>query len=210
VNLASVSDDIYEKSIHNLSAHLKITDMIGADGLIFHLGSSKGISKEEGLEREVEGIKRILKQIPGESRLIMENSAGGGDKIGSDIKEMAHLFHKVNSPRLKICFDTAHAFEAGILKEYSKGEIKDFFGVWDKEIGLEHLVALHVNDSKTTYASHHDRHENIGEGHIGIKGFQALAGESRLWDKAWLLEVPGFTDEGPDKKNVEILKSLFE
>ncbi|KKT90933.1 MAG: putative endonuclease 4, partial [Candidatus Jorgensenbacteria bacterium GW2011_GWA2_45_13] len=60
------------------------------------------------------------------------------------------------------------------------------------------------------YASHHDRHENIGEGYIGLDGFKALAKEKRLWNKTWLLEVPGFEGEGPDKKNIDIVRSLFD
>ena len=68
---------------------------------------------------------------------------------------------------------------------------------------------MHVNDSKTIFNSHHDRHENIGEGYIGLEGFKNFAKEKRTWDKDWLLEVPGFDNMGPDQKNIEILKSLF-
>jgi endonuclease IV len=71
-------------------------------------------------------------------------------------------------------------------------------------------VALHINDSKTAFNSHHDRHENLGEGFIGLAGFKNLAKEKRLWDKDWLLEVPGFDNLGPDKKNMEILRGLFK
>jgi len=209
VNLASVSREIYKKSIKNISEHLKIAESIGAEGLIFHLGSNKGISREEGLKKEVVAMKEVLEHIPGKSFLIMENSAGGGDKIGSNIEEIKYLYEHVNSNRVKMCFDTAHAFEAGLIGDYTKENVKKFFDTWEKEIGLEHMVALHINDSKTVYESHHDRHENIGEGYIGIEGFRMLAKQRRLFDKAWLLEVPGFDDEGPDKKNVEILHSLF-
>lgn len=210
VNLASVSDVIYRKSVKNMSEHLKIAELIGANGLIFHLGSSKGLKKEDGLAREVSAVREVLKNVPEKSELIMENSAGGGDKIGSDIQEIKFLFERVDSPRIKVCFDTAHAFEAGIISEYTNESVKKFFGEWDRAIGIENIVTLHVNDSKTAYDSHHDRHENIGEGHIGLGGFRALADEKRLWDKAWILEVPGFDGMGPDRKNLDILKSLFK
>lgn len=209
VNLASASEEIYEKSIKNLSEHLKIAETIGADGLIFHVGSGKGISPEEALAKEIFAMKRVLKDVPGKSRLIMENSAGGGAKVGSGIEEMAHLYKKVGSDRVKICFDTAHAFEAGIISEYTEKNIKKLFDEWDKKVGIDEIIALHVNDSKTAYESHHDRHENIGEGKIGMDGFRALAKEKRLWDKAWILEVPGFDGNGPDRKNINIVKSLF-
>ncbi len=209
VNLASASEEIYEKSIKNLSEHLKIAETIGADGLIFHVGSGKGIGPEEALAKEIFAMKRVLKNVPGKSHLIMENSAGGGAKVGSGIEEMAHLYKKVGSDRVKICFDTAHAFEAGIISEYTEKKIKKLFDEWDKKVGIDEIVALHVNDSKTAYESHHDRHENIGEGKIGMDGFRALAKEKRLWDKAWILEVPGFDGNGPDRKNINIVKSLF-
>lgn len=209
VNLASVSENIYKKSIKNLSEHLKIAELIGTKGLIFHLGSSKGFKKEGGLDREVSAMREVLKNVLGRSELIMENSAGGGDKIGSDISEMQFLFERVNSPRVKICFDTAHAFEAGMIEEYTKENVKKLFDEWDEAVGLENLVAFHINDSKTAYDSHHDRHENIGEGYIGLDGFCTLASDTRLLNKAWILEVPGFDGGGPDKKNVDIVKLLF-
>lgn len=208
VNLASPNDEIYEKSVMNLAAHLRIAEALGVRGLIFHVGSGKGSDPEEALRRELKGMKRVLKETPGKAWLVMENSAGGGDKIGSGIEEMAHLFEKAGSSRVKICFDTAHAFEAGLIESYTPENIKNLFDAWDAATGLDAITALHVNDSKTVYASHHDRHENIGEGYIGLDGFKALAGETRLRDKTWLLEVPG-QGEGPDKKNVDIIRSLF-
>lgn len=209
INLASVSDDIYRKSIKNMSEHLKIAELMGANGLIFHLGSSKGLNKDTALDKEVVAMKEILKNVLGKSELIMENSAGGGDKIGSDIQEIKFLFDKVNSPRVKACFDTAHAFEAGIIKEYTKEKVEKLLDEWNSAIGIENLVALHINDSKTSFGSHHDKHENIGDGYIGLDGFRALACDKRLSDKAWILEVPGFDGMGPDKKNIGIVKSLF-
>lgn len=209
VNLASASEEIYRKSIRNLSDHFRIAEDIGAKGLIFHLGSYKGISKEEGIRKESEAMRKILKDIPGKSFLIMENSAGGGNKIGSDIDDIRHLFERTNSERVKVCFDTAHAFEAGIIGKYSPKNVLSFFDRWDKAIGIENLVVLHINDSKTAFGSRHDRHENIGEGYIGISGFRALAGDMRLRDKEWILEVPGFEGNGPDRKNIDIVKSLF-
>lgn len=209
VNLASPSEDIYEKSITNLSAHLRIAEALGARGLIFHVGSGKGSDLEKALRREMKAMKQVLKDAPGDAWLVMENSAGGGAKIGSGIEEIGYLFEKVGSPRVKLCFDTAHAFEAGLIESYTPENIKNLFDAWDESIGLDTIVALHVNDSKTAYDSHHDRHENIGEGFIGLDGFRALAGEKRLRNKTWLLEVPG-EGEGPDKKNVDLLRSLFK
>lgn len=209
VNLASPDEEIYKKSISNLSAHLRIAEVLGARGLIFHVGSGKGSDSEKALRRELAGMREVLKQAPGKAWIVMENSAGGGNKIGSGIQEMAYLFEKAGSARVKICFDTAHAFEAGLIEAYTPENVKNLFDAWDEAVGLDTIVVLHVNDSKTAYGSHHDRHENIGEGYIGIDGFRALAAEPRLWDKVWILEVPGFKGEGPDRENINRIRSLF-
>ncbi|MBI5742488.1 MAG: deoxyribonuclease IV [Candidatus Niyogibacteria bacterium] len=208
VNLASPDATMIQKSIHALSDHLKIAEVLGARGLIFHVGSGKGADKDEVLKTAARGMKETLKNVPGKTQLIIENTAGGGSKIGATLDEVAELVWLVKSPRVKVCIDTAHAFEAGVL-DYSPASIKKFFDEFDEKIGIENLAALHANDSKTLFGSHNDRHENIGAGAIGLTGFKNLAKEKRLWDKDWLLEVPGFDGEGPDAKNIAILKSCF-
>ncbi|KKR17958.1 MAG: putative endonuclease 4 [Parcubacteria group bacterium GW2011_GWE2_39_37] len=210
VNLANVNEENRQLSICNLTDHLRIADSIGAHGLIFHLGSSgEEPDKNIALQKTVSAMQAVLKAVPGKACLIMENSAGGGNKLGFRFSEIGEILKKVGSNRVKVCLDTAHIFAAGGIEEYTPKNIKALFDEFENEIGLKNLVALHINDSKTLYNSHHDRHENLGEGHIGLEGFKNLAKEKRLWDKDWILEVPGFDNEGPDLKNMEILKGLF-
>ena len=161
------------------------------------------------MTQTVRAMQKILKDVPGAAELIMENSAGGGQKIGASITEIGELRRRVASPRVKVCLDTAHAFEAGIIGAYTPKNLKELFDTFDRLIGLDHLAVIHANDSKTVYNSHHDQHENIGEGHIGRQGFLALGKEKRLIHVPFILEVPGFTGEGPDKKNVNRLRSLL-
>ena len=208
VNIASPNPVVFENSKRSLIGHLRVADMIGAQGLIFHPGSTKGESKDEALEREVSAMRAILKEVPGKTQLIMENTAGGGNKIG-DLEDLRKMFTAVDSPRVKVCFDTAHAFEAGIIRKYVPQTVKQLVRDLDKAVGIDNVVAIHANDSKTPYDSHHDRHENLGEGYIGITGFRALAKERALRDKVWILEVPGFTGDGPDARNIALLKSCF-
>ncbi|MEK7523598.1 MAG: deoxyribonuclease IV [Patescibacteria group bacterium] len=210
VNLGSPSPDQQKKAIQSLTEHLQIVEKIGAQGLIFHLGSYNGTTRELALEQTVMGMQQVLKNVPGVAQLVMENSAGGGQKLGYEAKEVGELFERVKSPRVKVCIDTAHAFEAGIIESYTAANIQKFVDEWDAAVGIKNVVALHVNDSKSGPSSHHDRHENLGEGYIGLSGFRHLAGEKRLHDKAWILEVPGFDENGPDARNIEILKSCFE
>lgn len=165
--------------------------------------------KEEAIENLASGMKNVLKSIPGDSKLIMENSAGGGHRIGSTAEDLRMLLEKIGSDRVKVCFDTAHAFEAGIIDAYTPERIEKLFDEWEREVSAENIVAVHANDSKTAFNSHNDRHENIGAGYIGLEGFRNLAKERRILEKPWILEVPGFDGEGPDKKNIETLKSCF-
>jgi len=211
VNLASAKAYNREQSVLSLIDHLRIADLLGARGLIFHLGSS-GVGGDVNAAKRytIEGINKILKVVSGKAKLILENSAGGGAKLGLTFHEIGELFHGARVDRLGICFDTAHGFEAGLIDDYTPEKIKKLFAEFDREIGLEHLLALHLNDSKTVVGSHHDRHENLGEGQIGLAGFKNLADDKRLCRADWILEVPGFDGLGPDKKNVDLLKSLFK
>ncbi len=210
VNLGSPDAAMWLKSVRNLTENLKVAEMIGANGLIFHVGSGKkDLSKEEAIKLSIKGMKEVLQNVPGKTQLIIENAAGGGSKLGFDAKEIGGMLKAMDDPRVKVCYDTAHGFEAGTIERYDAKTIREFFDEWDKELGIKNIVALHINDSKTPFDSRHDRHENIGQGYIGLEGFKNLAREKRLHDKAWLLEVPGFDDKGPDKENVEILKNCF-
>lgn len=208
VNLASPDAGMRGKSVKSMIDHLRIAEALRAVGLIFHVGSGKGAERKRALDEEVAAIMEILKNVPGKTQLIMENTAGGGDKIG-DVEDIAYLFRKAGSRRLKVCYDTAHGFEAGLIPAYAPAAVRELCRKWDAAIGLENIVVMHANDSKTASGSHHDRHENIGVGEIGLAGFRALAAEPRLQNKDWLLEVPGFAGAGPDKKNMEILRKCF-
>ena len=153
-------------------------------------------------------IERIMRSVDGSAFLVIENSAGGGQKIGSSIKEIGEIIRRVGDQRVKMCFDTAHAFEAGIIESYTTKNIATLVSDIKKYVGIEKLAALHVNDSKSPFNSHHDRHENIGEGYLGLGAFKNLLRERTFIAPAWILEVPGYDGNGPDKKNVDALKSL--
>lgn len=206
VNLAAATEESLNKSIVNLGLHMQIAEAIGAEGVIFHVGSGQEMPKELAMKKAIAAMKIVLKNVPGRTKLIMENSASA-KKIGATAREMGIMMAGVNSSRVKICIDTAHSFEAGLIESYTPSNIREFLDTWDEAVGLENVVAFHVNDSKTPFLSNHDRHENLGEGYIGLDGFKNFAKEKRTWDKAWLLEVPGFDNMGPDKRNVDILKS---
>lgn len=208
VNLASPKKTLQQKSYEVLRDHLKIAKEIDAEGLIFHMGSYGGGKQKDALKQTVSYMRKILNDVKGQTWLIMEVSSGGGSKLGDDLKVLGEIMRKVGSERVKLCLDTAHAFTAGLL-DYTPGSINDFVKQWKKHIGLNQLVVVHANDSKADFASKSDRHENIGQGKIGKNKLQRLARRKEFNKLPWILEVPGFGDEGPDKKNIQILKKLL-
>lgn len=208
VNLGSTDPVLFQKSVRSLTEHLTIAKLLHAEGLIFHPGSGND-SRENSIARIVSGIQAILKEVTGETLLIIENTAGGGNKTGATLEDLQTMLKQADSPWVKICLDTAHALESGAIQSYSRENIKAFFDRFEKLIGIKNLCVIHANDSESPPNSHFDRHENIGEGYIGINGFKNLSQEKRISEIPWILEVPGFDDLGPDAENIIRLKSLF-
>ena len=206
VNLGG-TPDLVRKSVDSLSDHLGVAAQLGAAGLIFHSGSHKGAGFNAVLEQASSSLREVLSRIPGETWLIIENAAGMGAHIGSTFREIGRLMDAVDSPRVMVCLDTAHTFAAGYNladPDAIDGALEEL----DREIGLSRLVAVHANDSKVELGSGVDRHENIGDGHIGREGFEVIMGHPAFREVPFLLEVPGADGKGPDKENVERLKGI--
>ncbi len=207
INLASEDLEIIKKSLKCLKETLIFSEIIGAEGVVYHPGSPKGKDKKEAIKREVKNILEVLKETPQDSKIIIENTAGK-KKIGTGPEEIGFIFKEVNSKRLRVCIDTAHAFESGNITSFSEEEIKEWLSSWNKEVGVENIALFHINDSITKANSQHDRHANIGEGEIGLDGFKNLMKQKNARQAPWILEVPGFDGKGPDKKNIDILKKI--
>jgi len=207
VNLASQSPDVLAKSYDALVAEMHAASLIGAKGVIFHLGSHKGAGYDACVEQVIDYCRRVLDATPQDAWLILENSAGMGGAIGSKFGELGRIAKDAESERVKICLDTCHLFAAGYEVKTRPGLDKTL-EEFDKEIGMERLAALHANDSKAPLGGGLDRHANIGEGHIGRDGFINMLSHRAFADMPFLLEVPGFEDTGPDKANVDIIKEL--
>lgn len=208
INLATEDDGLRNKSIESLSGHLSIAETIQAFGLVFHVGSSGGL-KEKALERVARATLSVLERVPGRTYLIIENSAMGGHKLGISPAELGYLIRMIDHPRIGFCLDTAHAFESGVF-HFSSDRIERYISDWSDKIDWEYLKLLHSNDSATEFNSGRDWHANIGEGFIGIDGFRSLAKYDVFNSKPWILEVTGFDNSGPDRENVERLKSCFQ
>ena len=212
VNLASADPTNLARSVGNLKHSMNLCAAIGASGVIFHVGSHKGSGFEAVLPQIADSLRDILGATPPESRLVLENSAGMGGSVGSKFGELGAIIREVGGPlseRVKVCLDTEHAYAAR-YDVASEAGLAAAMAEFDHEIGLEKLVAVHANDSKIPLGGGVDRHENIGEGHIGLEGFETIMRHPAFRDVPFLLEVPGFEGDGPDKQNVDILRQLRE
>jgi deoxyribonuclease-4 len=208
INLGAGREEVYEKSVASLAAQLRLADRAGAAGLIFHPGSAGSATFEEALPRVVAALERVLDGYAGAARLVLEVCAGQGQTIGDRFEELQAILAALgNDPRLAICWDTCHLFNAGYDIATADG-LERTVAEFDRLIGLDRLIVVHANDSKSPLGSNVDRHENIGRGHIGEAAFARMLHHLALRDLPWILEVPGYDNEGPDRPNVETLRRL--
>ncbi len=207
INLGTPNAANLEKGIDSLVNYMRLAADIGADGVIVHPGSHGGKGYDAAFPQTVEAINRVLDQSPEGPRLTLENMAGMGQHIGAKFEELGRILNEVDSPRLGICLDTQHSFAAGYDLTSESG-INAMIDEFDQEIGLKNLVAVHANDSKRPLGSGVDRHDNIGEGFIGVDGFETIMSNPAFHRVPFFLEVPGAEGKGPDTQNVQILKDI--
>lgn len=207
VNLATQNPDLLTKSFDALVQDMEAAHLIGAKGVIFHLGSHMGAGYDACVQQVAEYVRRVIDATPDDTWLCLENSAGMGGAVGSKFAELGQIIRAAGSDRVKVCLDTQHSFAAGYDVKTRPG-LNKAMEEFDREIGLDRLAAVHANDSKCPLAGGIDRHENIGEGHIGRDGFANIVSHPAFVDVPFFLEVPGFENQGPDARNVEILKAV--
>jgi deoxyribonuclease-4 len=208
VNLASSVETNWQRSIDNLYTALRLADRAKAAGLIFHPGSTKDLSYDEAFGRVLQAIERVLEGYNGNCRLILEVCAGQGQTIGSTFKQFGEIISAMGGDaRLAVCWDTCHLLNAGYDVATQAGLDKTI-SEFEDAVGFDRLLVIHANDSKNPLGARKDRHENIGKGYIGEEGFARMLTHPLLRPLPWILEVPGFEDKGPDRKNIQILERL--
>ena len=208
-NLAAPDDAVYEKSVAALRNTMEVGSAIGADGVVFHVGSHLGSGFETGLERVLPAMEQVLDLATDETWLLMENSAGTGGTIGRSIDELATIFERLDRhPRLGICLDSCHLFASGV-DVTDAAQLDAALDEVDASIGLDRLRALHVNDSATPLGSNRDRHANIGEGILGEK-LGVFLGNKRLQGLPAVLETAGPDNRGPDANEIQKAKDLYK
>jgi deoxyribonuclease-4 len=207
INLATSDSTMLLRSTSNLKSAMRTCGEMDIQGVIFHLGSHKGMGLDAVFEQICRAVTEVLKETPEQVQLILENSAGSGGNIGGQWADLGRIIREVGSDRVRVCLDTQHAYAEGYDLATAEG-LERAMEEFQREVGWDRLVAVHANDSKVELGKERDRHENIGEGFIGREGFGRIMAHPAFRGLPFLLEVPGFDNEGPDKRNVDILKEI--
>ena len=216
VNLGAPPSLIREKSIAAFSGELQRSILIGAEYLVIHPGSYRGLTVEEGIKNVAEGLKQAWRTIDKKLRkgskltILLENTAGAGAQLGGNLQELAAI-RELAAPHLDIplgyCLDTCHCYVSG-FDLASKAGLDHLIEISASTLGLENIPVFHANDAKAAFNSHLDRHAHIGAGYIGSKGFRRILNHPDLREKAFILETP-VDKPGDDLRNVKALKELL-
>ena len=206
-NFASPDEEIYGKSVSTLRSTVDAACAIGADGVVFHVGSHLGSGFEAGLDRAAPALEHVLERCSDTTWLLIENSAGTGGTMGRSIEEIAQLIDRLAAhPRLGVCLDSCHLWASGV--DVTDAAVLDaLLDEFDRLIGLDRLRALHVNDSVTPLGSNRDRHANLKEGVIG-DGLATFLGNRRLQDLPAIVETEGQKGKGADEHEIKKLREL--
>jgi deoxyribonuclease IV len=210
INLASAHEGVRAQSVQAFRGELERAIAIGAEFLVAHPGNYKGQTVEQGILHFLEGVATAANGLKFDKlTLLIENTAGAGAQLGSRLEElhvMREYATKMTDLPVGFCLDTCHLLTAGYDVASAAG-LRETMTEAGRLLGLENVHVVHANDSKAPLGSHIDRHENIGEGYIGLDGFRRILAHPGLRNKAFILETP-VEQEGDDRKNLETLKRL--
>ena len=205
-NLSSPEDDGYQKSIKSMIKEIERCDKLGVPYLVTHLGSHKGSGEENGIKRLTDALNKVA-ETKADVIILLENTAGQKNSVGSDFKQLAEIFSKCKpAKKFGICLDTCHAFVAGYDLR-TKNSVKKTMKEFDDTVGIKHLKILHLNDSKGELNSNRDRHDHIGLGEIGKEGLGEIIKIMNKNNIPIVLETP-IDDIRDDFHNIEEAKSL--
>jgi deoxyribonuclease-4 len=201
INAASNDKEVRKKSLNSLAHALRVGDAIGADGVVFHPGSTVGEPLDESIDRVGEAIRHVLDESES-CRLLLEDTAGAGGTIGRDFHELARLIELGGGgDRLGICLDCCHMFASG-YDISTADKLAEVVDECSSIVGLERLQCLHVNDSQVALGSNRDRHAKMAEGDLGSRGLSAFLSEPRFE------ALPALLETKLDAEQIAIAKKL--
>lgn len=206
INAANFSrEDLYEMSINTIVNELRRTAGFGVKTMVLHPGSHVGMGSEAGILALAKALDLVFKVDGTDVKIAIETMAGKGHEIGITFEQVKAIIDKCeHKDRLGVCLDTCHISDAGYdVKNDFDGVIEKF----DKIIGLDRLLVVHVNDSKNPIGAHKDRHENIGYGYLGFDTLYHVVHHPRLIGIPMILETPYVNEKAPYKQEIEMLRS---
>ncbi|HTN72378.1 MAG TPA: deoxyribonuclease IV [Methylomirabilota bacterium] len=209
LNLGSPDDALRKRSVAAFIDELERCETLGVSNLVAHPGSHVGAGEDEGIKTIARSLDEAHKACPGyHVKITLEITAGQGSNLGYRFEQIARMIDATKeTDRLRVCFDTEHAFAAGYDIRTAEGYERTFTE-FDEAIGIERLAAFHLNDSKKEFNSRVDRHEHIGKGFIGVEAFRFLVNDQRFWGLPMCLETPKGPDLAEDRENLTLLRSL--
>ncbi len=209
INLGSPDEALWERSLAMAADELLRAGRLGLDAYVLHPGAHMGAGEEAGLERIAAGLRSLLDDPQtGSVRILLEITSGSGTHLGYRLEHLAWLIdHAGGGERLGVCLDTAHLYGAGYALA-THDDYRSFWSEFEALIGFGRLGAIHLNDSKKKLGSRGDRHEQLGEGLVGIEAFYRLVNDPRLVHVPMILETPKSDDLHEDVQNLAFLRNL--
>ena len=211
INLASPDEKLWRKSVDAFVVELRRAHILGIPYVVTHPGAYTTGSEDDGLQNVVRAIDEIHAQSADlHTQCLLETTAGQGTSLGWRFEQLVRIIDGVKEPdRLGVCFDTCHVFAAG----YALGTPDEYhhtMDAFDRLVGVDRIMAFHLNDSLRTCGSRIDRHEHIGRGHLGVEPFRLLLADPRFLDVPMYLETPKGQEDGEDWDviNLRVLRGL--
>ena len=191
INLASTNERVVKLSVPALEAELERMHLLGIRWCVLHPGAHLGAGEDEGISKISSMARKILLNSPADTGILFENTAGQGTTLGYTFEQLAQLLEQTSMPdRTGICFDTCHAFAAGYDLS-SERAVLETMSKFSDTVGIEKILAFHINDSKGECGSHKDRHASVGEGLIGLAPLRFLASMPEFREIPGIAETPG-------------------
>lgn len=208
LNLGSPRQEVQTKSTNALATELDRCAALNIPYLVLHPGARLSSELNICIETIAQNLDVAFAKSNGQTMILLETMAGQGSVIGTRFEEIAKIRSLTKEKRrVGVCLDTCHIFSAG-YDFTNEATYKKTWDDFEKTIGLKSLKVIHINDSKKELGAKIDRHENIGEGEIGLEGFRLLFNDKRFFDVPKILETPKASLED-DKENMEKIKKLL-
>ena len=212
VNVCSQSDDVRQKSIEAFRGEVERALDWGAEYLVLHPGSWKGLTRDEGLRLAADSITRAIdgqKWQGSGFHILIENTAGAEFSLGGSFEQVAELVERLRAcAPVGVCLDTCHTHVAG-YDLVSEAGYAETMAMVAATVGFEAVRVWHCNDAKAERGSKLDRHEHIGQGTMGVEPFRRLLNDERFGHAAFIAETP-VDEPGDEERNVRVLRSLVE